>query len=63
MDVTFTFEDVRFAYGEQRFVTLGFFAGRVVSIVHTESSGRIRLISFREATRREKEIFFQNLQD
>ncbi len=63
VDVTFTFEDDRFVYGEQRFVTLGFFAGRVVSIAYTESPGCIRLISFRGATRREQAIFFQNLQD
>lgn len=29
---TFTFEDDRFAYDEQRFVTLGFLAGMVVSV-------------------------------
>jgi len=33
--VTFTFEDDRFSYGEQRFVTLGLLAGIPVSIVHT----------------------------
>jgi uncharacterized protein len=62
-DVTLTFEDDRFVYGEQRFVTLGFLAGRVVSIVYTETRGRIRLISFRKASRHEQAIFFQNLQD
>jgi uncharacterized protein len=33
---TFTFEDDRFSYNEQRFVTLGLLAGVPVSIVHTE---------------------------
>lgn len=35
---TFTFEDDRFEYREQRFMTLGFLGGEVVSIVHTENS-------------------------
>ena len=50
--LTFTFEDDRFSYGEQRFVTLGLLAGVVVSIVHTESDYEIRVISFRKATKR-----------
>jgi len=60
---TFTFEDDRFAYDEQRFVTLGFLAGMVVSMVHTESASRIHVISFRKATRNEEAILFKNLQD
>jgi uncharacterized protein len=60
---TFTFEDDRFAYDDQRFVTLGFLAGMVVSLVHTESSSRIHVISFRKATRNEEAILFKNLQD
>ncbi len=42
---TFTFEDTRFAYGEQRFETLGLLAGVTVSIVHTETDDEIRIIS------------------
>ena len=60
---TFTFEDDRFAYDEQRFVTLGFLAGMVVSMVHTESPSRIQVISFRKATRNEEALLFKNLQD
>jgi len=60
---TFTFEDDRFAYDGQRFVTLGFLAGMVVSLVHTESSSQIHVISFRKATRNEEAILFKNLQD
>jgi hypothetical protein len=33
---TFTFEDDRFAYGEQRFITLGLLRGQIVVIAHTE---------------------------
>ncbi|MBL0143751.1 MAG: BrnT family toxin [Betaproteobacteria bacterium] len=60
---TFTFEDDRFAYGEQRFVTLGFLADIAVSLVHTETPSRIHVISFRKATRHEEVLLLQNLQD
>src|SRR3990170_4575824 len=48
--LTFTYEDDRFSYQEQRFVTLGLLAGVPVSIVHTETEHEIRIISFRQAT-------------
>jgi hypothetical protein len=60
---TFTFEDDRFAYDEQRFVTLGLLNGIAVSIVHTETSSRIHVFSFRKATRDEETILFKNFQD
>jgi len=60
---TFTFEDDRFSYGEQRFVTLGLLAGVPVSVVHTENEHEIRIISFRKATKREAEIFFSEVQN
>ena len=59
--LTFTYEDDRFRYDEQRFVTLGLFKGLPVSIVHTESEDRIHVISFRKATKRETAILFENL--
>lgn len=61
--ITYTFEDARFDYGEQRFVTLGLLSGIVVSIVHTESPHNIRIISFRKATKYEQAIFFKIIQD
>ena len=60
---TSTFEDDRFAYDEERFVTLGLLGGIAVSIVHTESPSRIHVISFRKATRNEEKILFKNLED
>jgi uncharacterized DUF497 family protein len=60
---TYTFEDDRFSYGEQRFVTLGLLAGMSVSVVHTESEHEIRVISFRKATKREAQIYFDAIQD
>lgn len=59
--VTFTYEDDRISYGEQRFVTLGSLRGTVVSIVHTEQDDHIRVISMRKATKREREIYFQTI--
>ena len=61
--VTYTFEDDRFSYGEQRFITLGLLAGVPVSVVHTESQHEIRVISFRKATKREAQIYFDAVQD
>ncbi len=61
--LTFTFEDDRFAYGEQRFVTLGLLAGTPVSIVHTETAHEIRIVSFRKATQREARIYFEQVKD
>ena len=55
--LTFTFEDDRFSYGEQRFVTLGLLAGLAVSVVHTENEYEIRVISFRKASKRESQIY------
>jgi uncharacterized DUF497 family protein len=56
-----TFEDDRFAYGEQRFITMGLLQGNVVAIAHTESQNDIRVISMREGTKREQVIFFASL--
>ena len=61
--LTFSYEDDRFAYGEQRFITLGLLAGVPVSIAHTESDDEIRIISFRKATSREARRFFNEVQD
>ena len=59
--VTYTYEDDRFSYAEQRFVTLGFLRGKVTSIVHTEEGDHIHLISMRKATKRERQIYFQSI--
>jgi len=56
-----TYEDDRFVYDEQRFVTLGLLDGVAVSIVHLESHERIHVISFRRATRHEEIFLFKNL--
>ncbi|MBK6472957.1 MAG: BrnT family toxin [Betaproteobacteria bacterium] len=61
--LTFTYEDDRFAYGEQRFISLGLLAGVPVSVAHTESDDEIRIISFRKATGREARRYFNEVRD
>lgn len=56
---TFTFEDERFDYGEQRFITLGMLKEKVVVIAHTERNDVIRIISMRKATKNEQKIYFK----
>jgi uncharacterized DUF497 family protein len=60
---TFTFDDDRFDYGEERFITLGMFAGEVVVIAHTERGENVRIISMRKATRYERRLYFQSFRD
>jgi len=59
--VTYTYEDDRLRYDEQRFVSLGLVREIVVSIVHTEEDDHIHIISMRKATRREREIYFESI--
>ena len=43
-----TFEDDRFDYGEERLITLGLLAGRVVGIAHAPRDDGTRIISNEE---------------
>jgi uncharacterized DUF497 family protein len=58
---TVTFEDRRYAYEEQRFITLGVLRGNVVAIATAETDNEIRVISMRKAERHEEEIYYANL--
>ena len=60
-DRAVTFEDRRFAYDEQRFITLGMLREDVVVIATAETDEEIRLISMRKAERNEQEIYYSNL--
>ena len=60
---TYTIEDDRFDYDERRYMTLGFFGGVPVSIVHTETPSVIRVISFRKATGYEEGLLYQSLKN
>ena len=59
--VTFTAEDTREGYGEQRYLTLGLLEDQVVSIAHTEQGGEIRIISIRKATKHEARFYFSQI--
>jgi uncharacterized DUF497 family protein len=56
-----TFEDSRFNYGEERLITLGLLAGRVVIIAHAQRGEATRIISMRKANRREQKIYQERL--
>lgn len=59
--LTFTVEDDREAYGEQRFLTLGLLEDQVVSVTHTERGEEIRIISIRKATKHEARFYFSQV--
>ena len=58
---TVTFEDRRFEYGEQRFITMGMLRAKVVVIATAEAVEEIRVISMRKAERHEEEIYYANI--
>jgi len=55
---TITVADDRFAYGEDRFITAGFLAGRCVVLVWTPRDGSRRIISMRYAHAAERRRWF-----
>ena len=59
--MTVTFEDRRFEYGEERFVTLGPLGDLLVAIVTAETEDHIRVISMRKADRHEQAIYRENI--
>jgi uncharacterized DUF497 family protein len=59
LGVTFTFEDDRFEYMEQRFITIGSLGSTVVVMAHAEQGEVIRIISMRRATRHEQHLYYR----
>ncbi|MDZ4252473.1 MAG: BrnT family toxin [Sulfuritalea sp.] len=55
-----TFEDRRFAYAQQRFITLGLLRGQMVVVATAETDEAIRVISMRKAERHEEKIYYAN---
>ena len=55
--------DEREDYGEERFISTGQLSTLVVVVVHTSRSGRIRLISARMANRKERQTYYEHLQE
>ena len=60
---TLTVEDRFGGYDEYRYKTLGFLGDHLISIIHTEHHGEIRLISARKATARERIEFSRRFPD
>jgi uncharacterized DUF497 family protein len=60
---TFTWEDSRFDYGEQRWITMGQLGSQVVVlVVHTETEEEIiHVISIRKADKDEQALYFSNI--
>lgn len=46
--------DLRRDYGEERFIAVGHIKDRLHKLIFTRRNGRVRLISFRKANRREQ---------
>ena len=59
----YTFEDDRFDYDEQRFITLGLLNGEVIVLAHTEQENVVRVISMRKATNYEQRLYFRSFTD
>ena len=54
-------EDDRFPHGEERFLTLGLLAQRLVVIAHSSRDEATRIISMRKGNRREQKIHQERL--
>ena len=57
-----TFEDRRIAYGEERYITLGYLEARLVVIAHTPRGENTRIISMRKANSRERKAYEARLE-
>ena len=52
--------DNRKDYGETRIVTIGMYLGELLtSVCYTDRKGKIRVISFRYASKKEREIYYE----
>jgi uncharacterized DUF497 family protein len=51
--------DDREVYGEERFALTGMVGNKLLYIVYTERDERIRIISVRKATKRERENYYR----
>lgn len=60
---TFTVEDARRAYGETRFQTIGFLAGRMVMVVWTPRGEARHVISMRKCNDREQATYQKRFEE
>jgi uncharacterized DUF497 family protein len=57
----FSFPDVKHSASEERYINIGLSAnGRVLILTHTEPQGKIRIVSCRKATPRERRFYEEN---
>ena len=60
----FTAPDEHEDYGEERFISVGCLGSLiVVVVVHTDREGRVRLISARKASRKERQAYYEHLEE
>ena len=57
---TVDFEDSRYDYGEERFISIGETKRQILTVVYTYRGDAIRLISARKATRYERNIYYSD---
>lgn len=57
----FTIEDLRFNYGETRYISFGLLQYRVIVVAHTEDDNALRIISARKATKHEEKNYFEEI--
>ncbi len=60
-DPHLTFPDIRFEYGEERFIMIGLLDERMVILAWTPRGEACRIISMRKANEREKERYRHRL--
>ena len=54
----FTFPDIEHSVNEERYINIGLSAnGRILIVIHTERQEKIRIISCRKATARERKFY------
>ena len=57
--IVFTTIDERYDYGEIREISIGAIQGVIIiTVIHTERNGNIRIISARKATLKERRIYY-----
>ena len=52
-----TFDDIRFDYGEERKITIGYLNGRMILFAWTPRGDKIRVISMRKINEREQRLY------
>ena len=54
------FEDNRYDYGEDRYIAVGETSGQIFTVIYTYRGDVTRLISARQATKYEKNLYYSN---